>query len=552
LETFRKKLVELFDLNPIEDPLLRQIERTFYVLILVSTVAVILETFPHIDARFNFSLEVLESFVTIIFLIELILRLWTLKEVFGQHPTRWDRFLILFYLFIDALAVVPALVFALLGNHHDYFLTFRLLRMFKAFRHDHSVELVLKAILRKRQELLRSAILVLISAVFLSVVLYEAEHNFELGDPKKLAKLEQKTPFKDIYSTLTWTFSFFVGDPAGYQENDMSPITPTGRGVAMLIGLLNIAVLVIPTAIIASGFIEAVEEEQLTSSYSRLKEAFRPKYNEVLEIPVYERPRTVMTVQNALNIYENQLYKIVALQDGFRVRSVQSAEDEKYNDTNLLEFFGYGRLTPYGVHMPQETPGFKSLVVCPRSESQVGIGYFAYCTAALLQKPLLSNERFQKHALAANLDMDFWDTDYLVEPPPGLRPSSKEYRKLPIKTRALFAFKKDIRHYIAQGISRVVIIDYSTELGEQPFAIEPCFDDPRPLAVWLRSQNLLVTKLLVNVKTLEQYSYLRYIREASEALRAYWKTYEQKPPEPLAPKTTRKPNNRRKPRNGQK
>ncbi|NJO03634.1 MAG: ion transporter [Bacteroidia bacterium] len=418
-QTLKDKLVRLFE-QPEDGPAWqRRIDRALYILILLSSLGVILETLPFVKNRpaLYDALLWFENFAMAVFVVELLLLFWVFDRLYANCVNNWERFLLFFYTFIDILAVLPTVLFAFGSQHHDYFLTLRLLRVFKTFRHDDSVEIVLRAIVTKKDILFKTAIIIVITTVFLAVLLYEAENEFELA-----AQGSSPTQFTDIWTTITWSFSMFVGDLAGYVESGFMPTSPFGRFIAGVLGFLNIAIVVIPTGIIASGFLEVLEEKKIESQYKILQQAFRPKYNPTLKIALYERPRTVFTLQNALFIHQNNLFRILETKPGFRLRAVQSDANEKYSDTNLVEYYGYGTLTVYGVK--RILPNAPATVICPDAFAQKGIGYFAYAISEMFHGNLISNERFLMNSLDIRYDASFLhNPDYHAD---EVRPVSKK------------------------------------------------------------------------------------------------------------------------------
>ncbi len=537
MQKFLDNLVLLFE-QPEEGPLWQQrIDRIFYILILLSSLGVILETLDFVKERPLF-LEFLHGFEDVamaIFAVELLLRFLVIGRLYANCQDGWERFLLFFYTLIDILAVLPAIISAVLYVHHDYFLTFRLLRVFKTFRHDDSVEIVLRAILIKKDILFKTAIIVVITTIFLAVMLYEAENKFELSDTpaspveqvdassSNLSTLDKpggkevqdSTKFKSIGISIAWCFSMFVGDLAGFKERDFIPVTHFGQFIAGILGFLNIAIVVIPTGIIASGFLEVLEEKTIESQYKVLRNAFRPKYNPTLKISLYERPRTVFTLQNALFIHQNTLFRILETKPGFRLRAVHSDNNEKYSDINLVEYYGYGTLTLYGVK--RIVKDAQATVICPDGFVQKGVGYFAYAISEIFRCNLISNERFLKNSL----DMQF-DASFLHNPDYQSREvlprSKRKLKEVPMTRRALFQFRNHIR---GQARKQPMLIFVSDEMVKnfEILPLDAALSLQNDLFTWLRKQQLSTYVILVSQSRLENYLYFDLIAEVAEAIK---------------------------------
>ncbi|MCU0443600.1 MAG: ion transporter [Microscillaceae bacterium] len=521
MKKFRQHLVSLFELN-VDSPLWqKKIDRSIYLLILASSLGVILETLPAIKSNPSLyqSLLIFEDIAMAVFLIELLLRVFVINDLYAHTKTPWERFLLFFYLLIDFLAVLPAVLFALGSEHHDYFLTLRLLRVFKAFRHDDSVELVLRAIIIKKDILFKTAIIVVIMTVFLAVLLYEAENKFEFAfsQPNKEAQANgEPTKFTDIWASMIWCFSMFVGDLAGYVEGGFMPTTPLGRFIAGLLGFLNIAIVVIPTGIIASGFLEVLEQKKIEALFKVLMQAFRPKYNSILKVKLYERPRTVFTLQNALYIHQNNLFNILETKPGFRLRAVQSDDSGKYSDTNLVEFYGYGTLTEYGVKRTLENA--KVTIICPDAFENKGIGYFAYAVSELHQAHLISNELFQTNSLNSLYDASFLHNPLFFEDT-TLPHSKKKLKKVPLPKIAMEHFKQDVQSLAGQKPVWVfAVADLSENYRIQK--VDDAHTQENDLFKWLAALNLEVYQIEISRKALDNYVFYELIAELSEQLKS--------------------------------
>ncbi len=528
MNKFRQELISLFELKE-DSPLWhKRIDKGIYLLILLSSFGVILETILTIKQNLTLlnTLLIFEDIAMTIFVIELMLRLSVIKELYAHCKTGWERFMFIFYILIDFMAILPAVLFAIGSQHHDYFLTLRLLRVFKVFRHDDSVELVLRAILIKKDILFKTAIIILITTVFLSVLLYEAENKFEFGfnkaNPNLLAQSEdvvleaaELTQFTDIWASMVWCFSMFVGDLAGYIESGFMPTTPIGRFVAGILGFLNIAIVVIPTGIIASGFLEVLEVKKVASQHIILEEAFRPKYNPILGIKVYERPRTMFTLQNALYIHQNNLFKILETRPGFRLRSVQSDANEKYGDLNLVEYFGYGTLTTYGVQ--RAVPEAKATIICPEAFAQKGIGYFSYAISELHQSNLISNELFQSNSLNKAFDTSFLINEHYHQDF-ELPTSKRALKNTALDIQGIYHFKKDIQT-LSAGKPCLVFMAENQDEDYKIEKIEGDLGQANDLLQWLTHQKIESYLITINTRKLDEYSFYELIKEVDENLK---------------------------------
>lgn len=517
MEKLNKTLVSIFEQSENAPLLHKRIDKFIYFLIILSSLGVVLETLESIKSD-PFLLNLIYLFEDIamaIFVIEMLARLLVFRQLFQNSKTTWGRVLLFVYTIIDFLAILPPILFVLGSEHHDYFLTLRLLRVFKIFSHDDSIELVLRAIIIKKDVLFKTALIILITTVFLAVLLYEAENKFEdVFASIDIMKQEEGTKFTNIWITMTWSFSMFVGDLAGYIESGFIPTTPMGRVIAGILGFLNIAIVVIPTGIIASGFLEVLDEKKVESQHKVLIEAFRRKPNTVLGIDLHERPRTMFTLQNALFIHQNNLFKILESKPGFRLRAVQSDDSEKYSDLNLVEYFGYGELTEYGVKRVEKEAAFS--VVCPDAWAHKGIGYFSYAISELQNANLISNERYQENSLDIQYDASFL-TNELYFSQHLLPKQKKALKKIPRSEVALYHFKQDILE-LSKNHPVLVFLSDSEVSRFHIEQIEIEEKQENDFYTWLIQNNINAYIISISQQELNNYSFYELIKEVSLAI----------------------------------
>jgi hypothetical protein len=351
---------------------------------------------------------------------------------------------------------------------------------------------------------------VIVTTIFLSVLLYEVENDFEFGN----ATGNTKTKIKDIFTAMTWAFAVFVDDATGHIDEGLSPVTSLGKLIAAVIGLLKIGIVVIPTGIIATGFMEVVEENKLQGQYKLLKEAFRKKFNDILGMEIFERPRTVFTLKDALFIHENNLFAIMENTKGFRVRAVQSDDQEKYVDTNLIEHYAYQDLTEYGSRIDRAEG--KYLIVSPNSNADVGIGYFSYCLSELLHADYISNELYQKNSLNLRYDFDFLNNE-LYWKDQHLEMSKKQKKQFPSKHQALFQFKEDILQL--KEYQHIIVLESAPATEDFEVKKMSVGDCQHQLMMWLCSHTDHIFSVKVRQKLLENYTYFDCVKRLSEEVK---------------------------------
>ena len=195
---------------------------------------------------------ILSLVVTVaVFIAEYILRIWTAGYLYPEesYGTAVKRFLLSFDGVVDLLTILPA---AFLSG----FVAFRMLRVvriFHLFRINTTYDSfnVIKAVLYdKRNQLAFSLFIILILMLAASLFMYGVEHD------------AQPDVFRNAFSGIWWSVSTLL--TVGY--GDIYPITPLGKGMAIVIAFLGVGTVAIPTGIISAGFVEQYTKLQSSSS----------------------------------------------------------------------------------------------------------------------------------------------------------------------------------------------------------------------------------------------------------------------------------------------
>jgi voltage-gated potassium channel len=249
MSTLRRRTAEILEAHRPNDPLGRTVDRFLIVLIIANVVAIILESVPAFQARFDTFFLGFELFSIIVFSIEYLARLWSCveKPLDDSSSPRQSRlaWMVSPLGIIDLLAVAPFYVLLLMPDRSAeallmlrVFRGLRLLRMFKLARYSPAMG-VLSTVIRKEAPVLTVAMTILVMIlIFSSWGIYLLEREV------------QPEVFGNIPQAMWW--SMVTLTTVGY--GDVVPVTDGGKIFAGLVSLLGIAMLALPAAIMASGF----------------------------------------------------------------------------------------------------------------------------------------------------------------------------------------------------------------------------------------------------------------------------------------------------------
>lgn len=199
--------------------------------ILVSVIAVMLDSVQEIHARYGESLYMVEWFFTLLFTVEYGLRLACVR--------RPARYAISFFGLIDLLAILPTYL-SLIVPGVQYLLVIRILRVLRIFRVLKLVQYIGEAnLLMQALRVSSRKIIVFLFTVLTLITIF--------GSLIYLIEGEQNG-FTSIPRSIYWAIVTMT--TVGY--GDISPKTNLGQTVAALVMLIGYSIIAVPTGIITS------------------------------------------------------------------------------------------------------------------------------------------------------------------------------------------------------------------------------------------------------------------------------------------------------------
>lgn len=213
--------------------------------ILASIVLVMLESVESFDTKYHEFLNIAEWVITILFSIEYIARIISVKK-----PT---KYIFSFYGMIDLLSTIPKyLSFAFVGGQSLVALrALRLLRVFrilKLTRYIGESTNFVRALKKSRAKIAVFLSFVIILCVILGTVMY-------------LVESEEGSGFSSIPRSVYWAIVTLT--TVGY--GDIAPHTPLGQLIASVIMIMGYGIIAIPTGIVSSEMTK-IEKDNIIHS----------------------------------------------------------------------------------------------------------------------------------------------------------------------------------------------------------------------------------------------------------------------------------------------
>ena len=213
-----------------DTPAGRAFDIALLVLIVLSVIAVMLESVASIDAEYGRLLRTFEWTVTILFTIEYVLRLYCVGK-----PAQYARS---FFGIVDLLSILPTYLSMIIPGAQSFMVirALRLLRVFRVLKLAHFVgeaselRAALRASARKIIVFL-GAVLTLVAIVGSMMYLIEGEAN----------------GFTNIPVSIYWAIVTMT--TVGY--GDIAPQTPLGKILASVIMIMGYGIIAVPTGIVS-------------------------------------------------------------------------------------------------------------------------------------------------------------------------------------------------------------------------------------------------------------------------------------------------------------
>ena len=230
---FRKKLHEI--IYEADTPAGKYFDIALMAVIIISVVAVMLESVASIKIIYGEELAILEWVVTILFTMEYLARIISLRRPL--------HYILSFYGIIDLLATLPKYL-DLLFPGSGFLLSIRALRLLRIFRILKLSKFVgasnqlMIALRRSRIRIAVFLFAVLIICIILGTLMYMIEGH--------------QNGFTSIPMSIYWTIVTLTTVGFG----DITPVTAFGQFVAVIIMIMGYGIIAVPTSLVTSELIK--------------------------------------------------------------------------------------------------------------------------------------------------------------------------------------------------------------------------------------------------------------------------------------------------------
>jgi voltage-gated potassium channel Kch len=218
--------------------------------VIISVLAVVLESVHSISYAINVEFAILDALAVAVFSVEYCMRIYASVEEPGFKNAIAGRFkqATTPATVIDLLAILPFFLEVVLSHVFDlrFLRVFRLARLLKLTRHSDATAILGKVLVREWPVMSASAFIMMLLLVLTASLGYLFEHE---AQPDK---------FENIPTAFYWAVITLAS--VGY--GDISPVTPVGRAMTIVLALIGIGIFAIPAALLSSAFSDQLVKER--------------------------------------------------------------------------------------------------------------------------------------------------------------------------------------------------------------------------------------------------------------------------------------------------
>ncbi|RYY48168.1 MAG: ion transporter [Chitinophagaceae bacterium] len=209
--------------------------------IVISILIIIVESVPTVNQQYGQYLKAAEWFITVLFTVEYLIRIWVIKKKSG--------YIFSFFGIIDFLSIASFYLSLVFPGSKPFILlrAIRLLRIFRIFQLTHYLSesaIMGKALIKSLKRITVFLSVLVVAVIILGTIMYVIEHEHNEG-------------FHTIPQSIYWAIVTIT--TVGY--GDVTPATYLGKIVSSIIMMLGYALIAVPTGIVAAELTKQKDED---------------------------------------------------------------------------------------------------------------------------------------------------------------------------------------------------------------------------------------------------------------------------------------------------
>ena len=239
------------------------------------------------------------------------------------------------------------------------------------------IRLFKTAFMNTRRQICVSGIFLVAITCVLTVILYLAESRVD--------------PNFSFWDAFIWPYEKYLGDPGKVVDDPL--ISPIGKFIATLVGIMGVAIFAVPAGLIGSGLTDAIDDETLEKELYeypvRMRKSFRRLLNKKTQYRVVPRRVPVISLQAKKGMSEKDIIDTVSKFKEFRLRNLAASQvaSEHPQDRLVIEMLPLDEQTVDGYIIEHTDYGIKInrhsniTIITPSAATENSIGHIGYYLA---------------------------------------------------------------------------------------------------------------------------------------------------------------------------
>jgi voltage-gated potassium channel len=198
-------------------------------------------------------------------------------------------------------------------------------------------------------------------------------------------------PNFSFWDAFIWPYEKYLGDPGKVVDDPL--ISPIGKLIATLVGIMGVAIFAVPAGLIGSGLTDAMDEEkrekELEEFRARMRKSFRRVLNKKTQYRVVPRRVPVISLQAKKGMSEKDVIDTVSKFKEFRLRNLAASQvvSEHPQDRLVIEMLPLDEQTVDGYIIEHTDYGIKInrhsniTIITPSAATENSIGHIGYYLA---------------------------------------------------------------------------------------------------------------------------------------------------------------------------
>lgn len=228
-----------------------------------------------------------------------------------------------------------------------------------------------------RRQIYVSGIFLVVITCVLTVILYLAESRVD--------------PEFSFWDAFIWPYEKYLGDPGKVVDDPL--ISPIGKFIGTLVGIMGVAIFAVPAGLIGSGLTDAMDEDkredELEDYRVRMRKSFRRVLDKKTGYRVVPRRVPVISLQAKKGMSEKDVIDTVSKFKEFRLRNLASSQvaSEHPQDRLVVEMLPLDEQTMDGYTIEHTNYGIKInrhsnvTIITPTAATENSIGHIGYYLA---------------------------------------------------------------------------------------------------------------------------------------------------------------------------